>query len=132
VSGLKKLGAIGAAIYTVSAIAGYLLPTPHVYAHEYAFVYGPAGAFAGYGLAHLILKRSEQWPVWRLAAIALIAVLGAVVCGTLYLELYYANRSPEFAERTMHAIFYGFAFAFLFFCARWAGLLLSEKSSDNK
>jgi hypothetical protein len=57
---LKKIGAIGTAIYVVSTLAGLLLPVPHYYRHEYVFFYGPIGAFIGYGFGSFIVERAQN------------------------------------------------------------------------
>jgi hypothetical protein len=128
---VKKYGAIGAAIAVVSGIAGYLLPTPHAYSQLFAFVLGPAGAFAGYGLAAFVVARVNNWSMPRLVAIAAISLIGAIVCASLYYNLYWADPSPGLGARILHALLYGFSFAFFFFTARWAGLLLSKGSGKE-
>jgi hypothetical protein len=121
---LKKLGGTGAAIYVITAIGSYLLPTPHMYQSIYVYFYGPAGALAGYGVAGFVVLHAKRWQTVTLALVAAIALMGAVVCGSVYCELYSTNRSPTFFERLVHVILYALAFTFFFFIVRWAGFLL--------
>jgi urea transporter len=124
---LKQYGPIGAAIAVVSAIGAYLLPIPHAYSQIYSLVFGPAGCFVGYGLAEFLVRRADKWHVLALAAVAAISLAGTILCGFAYFHLYWLESSPALGARIVHALLYGFTFAFFFFTARWAGLLLSKK-----
>lgn len=124
---LKQYGAIGAAIAMVSGLGAYLLPIPHAYSQVYSFVFGPAGAFIGYGLAALFVARASGWHVVWLIVIAVISLVAAILCGYAYFHLYWLEPSPALGARIVHALLYGFTFALFFFAARWAGLLLSKK-----
>jgi hypothetical protein len=125
---LKKYGMIGAAIVAVSGIGAYLLPIPHAYSQLFTFVLGPAGAFAGYGFAALAVARVNNWSIVGLAVVAAVTLIGTIICASLYYNLYWADQSPGFGARILHATLYGFSFAFFFFTARWAGLLLPKAS----
>lgn len=130
-SDLKQIGAIGAAIYVVSVIAGYNLPVPHSYESAYKFFFGPIGAFIGYGLSAFVVQRAKNLCLLTLTLIATFAVVGAAVLGLLYINFYWASSSPSFGERIFHAILYTLGFAFLFFSARWAGLLLQSGKKEQ-
>jgi nucleoside phosphorylase/pimeloyl-ACP methyl ester carboxylesterase len=125
---LKTLAGIGA-VYIVTAISGYLLPVPHIYQSIYAYVYGPVGALAGYGIANVIVERAPRWHpiiVW------VTALIGAVVCASFYWQLYNSERSPSLEARMLHAGLYALSFAFFFFLARWAGFLFRLNKKENK
>ena len=124
---LKQHGAIGAAIAMVSGLGAYLLPVPHAYAQIYSFVFGPAGAFIGYGLAALFVARATGWHIVWLIVIAVISLAAAILFGFAYFHFYWLEPSPTLCAQIAHALLYGFTFALFFFAARWAGLLLSKK-----
>jgi hypothetical protein len=129
---LKTLGGIGVAIYIISVIGGYFLPVPHVYSALYNYMYGPVGALAGYGVANFIVQRAAQWRPIALVIVAAVAIIGTVVCASLYWQMYNAERNPNFEARTVHAILFAFSFAFFFFAARWAGFVLSLSKKEDK
>jgi hypothetical protein len=129
---LTKSCGIGAAIAAVAAIAAYLLPTPHAHSQVFSYLFGPGGALAGYGLAALLTVRASTWSTRKLVTVAAISLVGTIICGSLYFNLYWLDPSPGFGARLLHAILYGFTFAFFFFTARWAGFLLPEgKAKEN-
>jgi hypothetical protein len=130
-SDLAKLGATGVAIYLVSMIGSYLLPVPHAYAGFYTYFLGPAGGFAGYGVANFVVKAADKRHVFWWVVVAAAAIIGAVLCGFGYYELYRSDQSPPVSMRVAHAILYAFAFAFFFFTVRWAGFLLELKKKDD-
>lgn len=125
---LKQYGPIGAAIVVVSGIAGYLLPVPHAYSQIY-IVIAVIGAFVGYGLAAFIVARADKWHVVGLIAVAVSSLVLGIVCGFGYFQLFWLDQSPSLVMRIVHALLYGFTFAFFFFAARWAGLLLAKKDT---